>query len=225
MLGCSEVRGARIAFLVPNHGVAILASERFPGGQEVGSFERGRLLFSLPGLGRHELAAPDMPSGPAWGQLDRSFDGGAQRGCFGFGARPFSSSDDFLTYVHWFLGEVLLKVAAVADNEASSLRLGERQVTLEVSSPNQKPLRVQGTEGSTLGFRLAGSSAIFLAQPFILDQDRGRIWLRVWQKDGPYFGAGSPEAVGEVVVSGEEATSVPAELPLSFRLLEVTVPP
>jgi hypothetical protein len=214
-VSCPRAEGAFVAFLVPARGSLLLATQPFPGGRRVGTIEGRRLRVSVDGLGDYELetASEAAEPLPVWGMLDRSLDIGQRTGCFSFGRRDFSSVDDLKTYLHWVLRDLFFRLRAADNAEPLGLRLADRQVSLEISTPGHRAVTLQTREAGTIGLRLPDSESVYYFQPFVLDEVRGTLAVKVLLKDRPFFGEGVAREVA-FVTAGREAPGVTATEPL-----------
>lgn len=226
-IGCAEVHGTHVAFLAPQRGIVLLATQPFPGGREVGTLREDHLAAEIPGFGSLDLAtgngaARTGSSGtPIWGMLDRSLDIGDQTGCFGFGPRRFSDIDDLKTYLHWFVREVLERLPQIEGEPAPSVWLAGRRMTLQIESANHRPLQIRGTEGSTLGFQPDDVPHRFYLQPFVLGRAAKQAAVRVSIKEGDFFGPGSIKEIAFVVLGPDEATPLGTNPPIGLRLTAI----
>jgi len=222
-LGCSAVSGDFVGFLVPGSGIVLLATREFPGGSPVGAVSDGRLDIALPGLGALNLASDTTPGTVVWGMLDRSLEIGDQRGCFAFGSFGWSSVDDLKTYLHWVVREVLANIPfdEALGEEPPLVKLAERQVTLEILTPDHRLLRLRGVEGTTFGYRPRETETTFFFQPFILGPTNERAAVRVSAKQGAFFGPGITEEIAFVLINSQEATSLSTLPPLALRLVSI----
>ena len=220
--GCPVVRGHFVAFSMPGYGMILLASQPFPGGAPVGSVVNGRLQTSLPGYGEVTASVEGVTSdSPIWGMLDRTLDLGPKRACLGLEARRFSDVDDLKTYFRWFFHEILGRIEARPDEPAPAIWLEDREVTLEVLTPDHRALRIRGEEGATLGFQPRGSERKFFFQPFVLGEGSDGVVVSVWTKEGDFFGPGTAEDLSFVRLSPQTAETIPTEPPLALRLIGV----
>lgn len=220
---CPGAEGIFIAFLVPGNGTVLVATKPFPGGQRAGSVEGSRLRFELAGLATQELRTESTHSGslPIWGMVDRSLKVGQRSGCFSFGARDFSSEDDLKTYLHWILRDVFFRLRTEDNADPLALRLANRTITLEVSAPGHSPARLSVTEAGTVGLRLPEAENVYYFQPLILDEDAGRVAVKVLLKKGSFFGEGTAREIA-FVIAGREAPGVtPGEPVLEIRTMAI----
>ena len=218
-LGCAEVRGAHVGLVVPQRGIVLLGTRPFPGGSEVGAVEGGRLVVEIPGFGSLELASAESAGrAPVWGLFDRSLTVGESDGCFGFGERRFSDVDDLKTYLHWWVREVLDRVPRTAGEPAPAVWLAGRPVTFEVVAEGWRPLELEIVEGSTSGFAPMEGGPTYYFQPFVLGRAGRLAAVRVWKKEGAYFGLGAAGDVAFVVIGPDEPVRVPTTPPMALRL-------
>lgn len=225
-LGCTEVEGHFVGFLRPGSGIVVFATQPFPGGEPAGSIRDGWLAATLPGLGDVGVTARAPEGTSVWALLDRSLEPSENKGCFGFGPKRFSTEDDFKTYIHWFVREVLAKVPAAPGRDPSvthgpSVWLANRRVTLEILAVDHRTISLRATEGSTLGFALPDSAATLFLQPFVLGRAARSVAVRVSLKRGDFFGPGITEEIAFVLTGPDEISELPTEPRLGLRLAAI----
>ena len=222
-LNCPDAEGVYVALLVPQTGVALLATRPFPGGRRVGLLEGADLSFDLPGLPSQEMRVVQSSSGstPIWGLMDRTLEIGSRSGCFSFGDRTFSSEDDLKTYLHWVLRDVFFRLRGPQEVEPLALRLADRTVTLEIAAAGHRPIELSTPEGGIAGVRLPDSDGVYYFQPLVLDQASGRVAVKVLVKEGPFFGEGAAREIA-FVVAGFDTPGVTSSDPvLEIRCLGI----
>jgi hypothetical protein len=222
-LTCPRAEGVFVALLIPSTGSVLLATKPFPGAERVGGIEDNRLHFTLPGLGVSDLDAHGSQSGllPIWGMVDRTLEPGNRSGCFSFGERDFTSVDDLKTYLHWVLRDLFFRLRSENDPEPLALRLADRTVVLEVSSPGLLPALLRVREAGTVGLRLPGSETTHYFQPVILDEDSGQVAVKVLAKQGTFFGEGAAREVAFVISERDVPGVASTEPPLEIRSVAI----
>ena len=151
LLGCSAASGDFVAFLVPGSGIVLLATQEFPGGSPVGTVGDGRLEVRTSRLWRSEPGLGHRARNRRLGHArPHTRDRRAARAASPSVSFGWSSVDDLKTYLHWAVREVLAKhpVRRVGGRTTRrSSKLAERQVTLEVLTPDHRVLHLRGVEG------------------------------------------------------------------------------
>jgi hypothetical protein len=220
---CPRAEGVFVALLVPSTGSVLLATKPFPGAERVGGIEDSQLRLTLPGLGTRELAARSSKQEPIpiWGTVDRTLEIGARSGCFSFGDRDFTSVDDLKTYLHWVLRDLFFRLRSENDAEPLALRLADRTVVLEVSSPGLLPALLRAKEAGMVGLRLPGSKTTHYFQPVILDEDTRRVAVKVLAKEGAFFGEGAAREVAFVISERDVPGVTSTEPPLEIRSVAI----
>lgn len=218
-LTCPEADGVYLILLVPETGLAILATRSFPGSQQIGTIDGDHIRFDLPGVSARELplARTYSATSPVWGMLDRTLDIGSESGCFSFGDRSFSSVDDLKTYLHWVVQDILFRLKARGEAGPFALTLGDRSITLDVTPHGHQAIRVSAYEAGLAGVRLPDSDIIYYFQPIILNAAAERLAVKVLAKDGPFFGEGTAEEIDFLLVGPEAVGRTSTDPPLEIR--------
>jgi hypothetical protein len=200
---CPRAEGIFVALLLPSTGSVLLATKPFPGAERVGEIEDRQIHFTLPGLGTRGLAVHGSPGG--------------RSGCFSFGDRDFTSVDDLKTYLHWVLRDLFFRLRSENDAEPLALRIADRTVALQVSSPGLLPAVLRVREAGMVGLRLPGSVSTHYFQPVILDEDTERVAVKVLAKEGAFFGEGTAREVAFVISERDVPGVTSTEPPLEIR--------
>jgi hypothetical protein len=216
---CPRAEGIFVALLLPSTGSVLLATKPFPGAERVGEIEDRQIHFTLPGLGTRGLAVHGSPPEPIpiWGMVDRTLEIGGRSGCFSFGDRDFTSVDDLKTYLHWVLRDLFFRLRSENDAEPLALRIADRTVALQVSSPGLLPAVLRVREAGMVGLRLPGSVSTHYFQPVILDEDTERVAVKVLAKEGAFFGEGTAREVAFVISERDVPGVTSTEPPLEIR--------
>lgn len=222
-LGCDSATGDFIAYLVPEDGIVLLATQSFPGGSAVGTVTEGRLEATIPGYRTVSFSSVTPPGTVVWGMLDRSLQIGDRRGCFVFGGFRWSSIDDLKTYLHWGVREILANIPydESVGQDPPLVKLADRRVTLEILTPEHRTLRLHGVEGTTLGYQPRDSDVRFFFQPFVLEGASARAAVRVSTKRDDFFAPGIAAEVAFVVIDSDHATSLPTQPVISLRVVAI----
>jgi hypothetical protein len=177
---CPEIQGVVIGFLIPEQGMLLLSTQQIPGTAKIGELRDGVLSFSQPPLGSFDLnthQAPDTAT-TIWGALDRVIPVGNRTGCIAFDRALFSDIDDFRTYIMWILDRYSeFTPAGVTGGWA--MRISERIVTLSVTPDGYGSAQIQVKEGGLTELRLSEQESMFAFLPVILDEQTGRVAVRV----------------------------------------------
>lgn len=172
--GCPGVSGAFVALLDPARGMLLLSGTDFPGGQR-GPVPAGGPLQA----GSWSVDEISVPSGagPLW-WARYPFLAEPGRGCVAFDRDRFSAEGDLVSYLRWVVEKVYLRLPEEERARFPAFALSERHVALRVEQEGFTPLRLEGREGSTLAFRVAGGEASCFLQPVVLDPGTGRLAIR-----------------------------------------------
>ena len=177
---CPEIQGVVIGFLIPEQGVLLLSTQELPGTAKIGELRDGVLSFSQPPLGRFDLNTHQAPDTPAtvWGALDRVIPVGNRTGCIAFDRALFSDIDDFRTYIMWIVDRYT-EFAPASVTGGWAMRISDRIVTLDITPDGYGSAQIQVKEGGLTELRLSGQESMFAFLPIILDEQTGRVAVRV----------------------------------------------
>jgi hypothetical protein len=75
--------------------------------------------------------------------------------------------------------KVYLRLPAEERSRQPAFTLSDRQVALRVEQEGFAPLRLEGREGSTLAFRIAGTGTNCFLLPFVLDPVSSRLAIKL----------------------------------------------
>lgn len=212
--GPVEVSGRFVAFVTPAGTLVLLGGGPFPGGARLGTLEGGTGAITVPGIGTVQLHG----TGPVFGLVDPTPVPGGRAACLGFDKERFTWTSDLLTYVHWMLREVLLRLPEAS---GPALTIEDRLVTLEVSGAGVRPIQVQAVEGGTIGLLLPGTEARLLFMPLVLHAAGDRVVVKVLDPTGVLFDGQEAAELAFVEVGGEAAVPIGTSPPLSLRLVAI----
>ena len=219
---CPEIQGVVIGFLIPEQGVLLLSDRPFPGAAKVGETREGLVSFSLDPLGRFELntnQAPDTPS-TVWGALDRVIPVERRTGCIAFDRANFSDIDDFRTYIMWILGRYT-EFAPAEVTGGWAMRISERIVTLGITPDGYGSAEIRVKEGGLTELRLREQESMFAFLPVILDEETGRVAVRVVDVERDEAGKKTYTDLGIVEASFDTLGVAPTEPLLDVRILGI----
>lgn len=219
---CPEIEGVVIGFLLPEQGVLLVSGVPFPGSVEVGELREGVLSFSVAPLGRFELKthqADDIPS-TVWGALDPVVPVGNRTGCIAFDRALFSDIDDFRTYIMWILDRYT-EFAPAGTTGGWALRISDRSVTLGIRPDGYGTAEIRVKEGGLTELRLSEQESMFAFLPVILDEQSGRVAVRVVDVERTEEGKKTYTDLGIVEASYEAPGVAPTEPLLEIRILSI----
>jgi hypothetical protein len=219
---CAEIQGVVIGFLIPEQGVLLLSTEQLPGTAKIGELRDEVLSFSQPPLGRFDLnthQAPDTPT-TIWGTLDRVIPVGNQTGCIAFDRALFSDIDDFRTYVMWILDRYAEFTPADVTG-GWAMRISDRIVTLDITPDGYSSAQIRVKEGGLTELRLSGQESIFAFLPVILDQQTGRVAVRVVSVEQSEEGKKTYSDLGIVETSYDAPAVAPTQPLLEVRIVAI----
>lgn len=219
---CPEIQGVVIGFLVPEQGLLLLSGQPFPGGAEVGELRDGVLSFSLAPLGSFDLSTnqtSDVPS-TVWGALDPVLPVGNRSGCIAFDRALFSDIDDFRTYIMWILDRYT-EFAPAGSIGGWAMRISERIVTLGITPDGYGSAEIRVKEGGLTELRLAEQETRFAFLPVILDEETGRVAVRVVDVEKGEGGKKTYTDLGIVEASFDAPGVAPTEPLLEIRILSI----
>ncbi len=212
---CAPVSGRFVAFLAPDGALAVMAATSFPGARSWTTLAPSGGDVAVPGIGSLSISG----SGQLWGLLDRTLAGNGRAACLAFDKDRFTWTSDLLTYVHWMLREVLLRLPGPA---APALTVGSRQVTLEVGGPGVRPIQLTGVEGASLGLQLPGTGVRLLFMPLVLDGEGREVAVKVIDPAGELFDVEPARELGLVRLGTEAPVPLATEPPITLRLVSVS---
>jgi hypothetical protein len=184
----------------------LLSGADFPGGREVPAPVGGPLRVGTWSV--EEVAAPSGSGSLWWAQYP--FLGEPGRGCVGFDRDRFSAEGDLVSYLRWVVEKVYLQLPAEERSRQPAFTLSDRQVALRVEQDGFKPLRLEGREGSTLAFRVAGTGSNCFLLPFVLDPVDGRLAIKVALVGPDRFAPSEADWYALVVATPGERLALPA---------------
>jgi len=177
---CPEIQGVVIGFLIPEQGMLLLSTQPVPGTAKIGELREGVLSFSQPPVGDFDLNTHQASNSPTtiWGTLDRVIPVGNRTGCIAFDRALFSDIDDFRTYIMWILDRYSEFTPADVTG-GWAMRISDRIVTLDITPDGYGSAQIEVKEGGLTELRLSGQESMFAFLPVILDQQTGRVAVRV----------------------------------------------
>ncbi len=217
---CEEIQCVVIGFLIPERGMLLLSSLPFPGGTEVGELREGVLSFSLAPLGSFDLNTNQTSDVPLtiWGALDPVLPVGLRTGCIAFDRALFSDIDDFKTYIMWILGKYTEFAPATATG-GWAMRISDRMVTLSITPDGYGSAQIRVKEGGLTELRLRGQESMFAFLPVILDEQAGRVAVRVVGVEKTEEGKKTYTDLGIVEASYDTPAVTPTQPLLEVRIL------
>jgi len=219
---CPEIQGVVIGFLIPEQGVLLLSTQQVPGTAKIGELRDGVLSFSQPPVGDFDLNTHQAPDSPTtiWGTLDRVIPVGNRTGCIAFDRALFSDIDDFRTYIMWILDRYSeFTPADVAGGWA--MRISERIVTLGVTPDGYGSAQIQVKEGGITELRLSEQESMFAFLPVILDEQTGRVAVRVVGVEKNEEGKKTYSDLGIVETSYDAPAVAPTQPLLEVRIVSI----
>ncbi|MGB3563907.1 MAG: hypothetical protein WBH85_15570 [Thermoanaerobaculia bacterium] len=220
--GCAEIQGVVIGFLIPEQGVLLLSTQQVPGTTKIGELRDEVLSFSQPPLGRFDLnthQAPDTPT-TIWGTLDQVIPVGNQTGCIAFDRALFSDIDDFRTYVMWILDRYAEFTPADVTG-GWAMRISDRIVTLDITPDGYGSAQIRVKEGGLTELRLSGQESMFAFLPVILDEQTGRVAVRVVSVEKSEEGKKTYSDLGIVETSYDAPAVAPTQPLLEVRIVTI----
>jgi hypothetical protein len=219
---CPEIQGVVIGFLIPEQGVLLLSSLPFPGGAEVGELREGVLSFSLAPLGNFDLNTNQTSDIPltVWGALDPVLPVGNRTGCIAFDRALFSDIDDFRTYIMWILDRYV-EFAPAGVTGGWAMRISDRIVTLGITPDGYGSAEIRVKEGGLTELRLSEQESMFAFLPVVLDEQTGRVAVRVVDVEKSEEGKKTYTELGIVEASYDTAGVAPTEPLLEVRILGI----
>lgn len=219
---CPEIQGAVIGFLIPEQGMLLLSGLPFPGGSKIGELRDGVLSFSVAPLGRFELTAHQSPDETTtlWGTLDRVIPVGNRTGCIAFDRALFSDIDDFRTYIMWILDRYT-EFAPAEVTGGWAMRISERIVTLGITPDGYGSVEIRVKEGGLTELRLTAHESMFAFLPLILDEETGRVAVRVVDIERDEKGKKTYTDLGIIEASFDAPAVVPSTPLLEVRILAI----
>lgn len=203
--GCPGVSGAFVALLDPERGMLLLSGAAFPGGREGPAPVGGPVHVGTWSM--DEVSAPSGAGSLWWASYP--FPGKPGIGCVAFDRDRFSAEGDLVTYLRWVVEKVYFQLPAEERSRFPAFTLANRRVSLRVEQEGYAPLRLEGREGATLAFRVAGTGSNCFLLPLVLDPVSGRLAIRVARVGPDAFAPSEADWYAVVVANAGERLTLP----------------
>jgi len=203
--GCPGVSGSFVALLDPGRGMLLLSGAAFPGGAGAPTTDLGPLRLGTWTV--DEVSAPSGAGSLWWASYP--FLGKPGTGCVAFDRDRFSAEGDLVSYLRWVVEKVYFQLPAEERSRFPAFTLSDRRVSLRVEQEGYAALRLEGREGSTLAFRVAGTESTCFLLPFVLDPVSGRLAIRVARVGPDAFAPSETDWYAVVVATEGERLTLP----------------